>query len=102
MVILMQENRGFDHYFGALPGVRGFERSRRHHAAQRQLGVRATRTRSGRLLRPFRLDTEDHQRPGDPPGYRHDWNDQHHAWNGGAMDRLDRRQGPRRDGLPHA
>ncbi|MBD4010252.1 phospholipase [Xanthomonas citri pv. citri] len=24
VVILMQENRAFDHYFGALPGVRGF------------------------------------------------------------------------------
>ncbi|MCH6043829.1 hypothetical protein MMA53_24770, partial [Salmonella enterica] len=24
VVILMQENRSFDHYFGALPGVRGF------------------------------------------------------------------------------
>ena len=24
VVILMQENRGFDHYFGAMPGVRGF------------------------------------------------------------------------------
>jgi phospholipase C len=24
VVILMQENRGFDHYFGALRGVRGF------------------------------------------------------------------------------
>ncbi|MFP3758837.1 alkaline phosphatase family protein, partial [Cupriavidus sp. SIMBA_020] len=23
VVILMQENRSFDHYFGALPGVRG-------------------------------------------------------------------------------
>ncbi len=24
IVILMQENRSFDHYFGTLPGVRGF------------------------------------------------------------------------------
>jgi phospholipase C len=24
VVILMQENRSFDHYFGALKGVRGF------------------------------------------------------------------------------
>src|SRR5580693_9164133 len=24
VVILMQENRSFDHYFGTLPGVRGF------------------------------------------------------------------------------
>ncbi|WP_262354773.1 alkaline phosphatase family protein, partial [Bordetella pertussis] len=23
IVILMQENRGFDHYYGALPGARG-------------------------------------------------------------------------------
>ncbi len=25
MVILMQENRSFDHYFGRLKGVRGFD-----------------------------------------------------------------------------
>src|SRR5579862_7581742 len=24
VVVLMQENRSFDHYFGAMPGVRGF------------------------------------------------------------------------------
>ncbi|HEY4703801.1 MAG TPA: alkaline phosphatase family protein, partial [Streptosporangiaceae bacterium] len=24
IVVLMQENRSFDHYFGAMPGVRGF------------------------------------------------------------------------------
>ena len=24
VVILMQENRSFDHYFGTMPGVRGF------------------------------------------------------------------------------
>jgi phospholipase C len=24
IVVLMQENRGFDHYFGTMPGVRGF------------------------------------------------------------------------------
>jgi phospholipase C len=27
VVILMQENRSFDHYFGCLSGVRGFSRS---------------------------------------------------------------------------
>src|SRR5437879_12300878 len=25
VVLLMQENRSFDHYFGTLPGVRGFD-----------------------------------------------------------------------------
>jgi phospholipase C len=25
IVILMQENRSFDHYFGTMPGVRGFQ-----------------------------------------------------------------------------
>jgi phospholipase C len=31
VVLLMQENRSFDHCFGALRGVRGFQRSPRHN-----------------------------------------------------------------------
>ncbi|MGT2491669.1 alkaline phosphatase family protein [Cupriavidus basilensis] len=41
VVILMQENRSFDHYFGTLKGVRGFGDTHHHPAAQRSQCVAA-------------------------------------------------------------
>ncbi len=81
-VLLMQENRSFDHYFGAMSGVRGFD-ERTPVFRQRYPGARP-----GHLL-PFHLDTR--ARPdleadivNDPA---HDWWVQHAVWNHGAMDR---------------
>lgn len=61
VVILMQENRSFDHYFGALRGVRGFADPRplmlpdgRPVWAQRQLPKDG-----GDTILPFRLNTKD-------------------------------------------
>ena len=39
VMILMQENRSFDHYFGSLQGVRGFDDPDAMHAVRRALGV---------------------------------------------------------------
>ncbi len=39
IVVLMQENRSFDHYFGTLQGVRGFGDTRAVAAAEWQAGV---------------------------------------------------------------
>src|SRR5580765_7497782 len=48
VVILMQENRSFDHYFGTLSGVRGFgDKNGRKHFFQREP--------SGKTLHPFHL-----------------------------------------------
>jgi phospholipase C len=86
-VFLMQENRSFDHYFGTLSGVRGFDDS---SPAFRQFGYNpATRKADdSAFLEPFRLDTThgatlDGECINDPT---HDWGPQHQAWNGGAMD----------------
>ena len=56
VVILMQENRSFDHSYGTLQGVRGFngelrrtESRRHHHAARRQSCVGANRPRRQEL-----------------------------------------------------
>jgi phospholipase C len=73
VIVLMQENRSFDHYFGTLSGVRGF-------------GDPSGVFRQGTYL-PFRLYS-------DPPGrdgeclndIEHTWPVQHLSWNGGAMD----------------
>src|SRR5213592_1427801 len=48
VVFLVQENRSFDHYFGTLRGVRGFD-DHRGRAAFKQ------RSLSGQVVEPFRL-----------------------------------------------
>ena len=85
-IILMKENRSFDHYFGTLAGVRGFD----DPTARRADGSSVFRqqdvlTPGGHIL-PFRLDTlrTNAQRLYD---LSHAWGPQHEAWNGGAMDK---------------
>jgi phospholipase C len=57
VVILMQENRSFDHYFGHLNGVRGFNDPR---ALKRQAGL--VPELQVRVL-PLSLGYQSHQRP---------------------------------------
>lgn len=104
IVILMQENRSFDHYFGTLRGVRGFG------------DPRAVTLPSGRPVwfqpdgsgyqLPFRPDVPNLGNffPPDPP---HGWNDTHAAWNQGRHDQWVPNKGitamtyHRRDDLPY-
>jgi phospholipase C len=83
IVILMQENRSFDHYFGTLRGVRGFGDPR---AVILPSGkpVWFQPNGSGEVL-PFRpkVDNVGLTFLPDPP---HGWNDTHAAWNGGKHD----------------
>ncbi len=83
IVILMQENRSFDHYFGTLGGVRGFGDPR---AVALPSGdpVWYQPGATGIVL-PFHPDAPDLglQFLEDLP---HGWTDQHHAWNGGKYD----------------
>ncbi|GHG38636.1 MULTISPECIES: phosphocholine-specific phospholipase C [Amycolatopsis] len=80
VVVLMQENRSFDHYYGTMAGVRGFG----DRAALRDV-FRQRGDKGGPVL-PFRIDTSvvDGQDLGELP---HDWNSTHRAWNGGGYDR---------------
>src|SRR5271154_4208244 len=56
VVILMQENRSFDHYFGTLNGVRGFADPR---PAPLPDGASSFEQRSdGRVVKPFRFDVQ--------------------------------------------
>jgi phospholipase C len=79
VVILMQENRSFDHYFGTLRGVRGFADKQ---ALTWQNGNSIfqqpdpARTDLGYLL-PYKLTD---QIDGD---LDHSWEGDHEAWNGG-------------------
>jgi phospholipase C len=84
IVILMQENRSFDHYFGTMRGVRGFADPR---AVKLPSGKSVWHQPNGSSeLLPFRPDVEDLGKTflPDPP---HGWADTHAAWNSGIYDR---------------
>lgn len=84
IVILTQENRSFDHYFGTLNGVRGYADPR---AVQLSSGrpVWYQPDGAGGYVLPFRPQVPNvggAYLP-DPP---HGWNDGHQAWNEGRCD----------------
>jgi phospholipase C len=58
IVILMQENRSFDHCFGVLKGVRGFNDPRAHILPDRK-PVWLQTNAAGDTYAPFRLDIKD-------------------------------------------
>jgi phospholipase C len=86
VVYIFQENRSFDHYFGSLSGVRGFD------------DPTALRLPTGRSVffqpdpvnpdgyeLPFHLDTTTTSAAA-TSGTDNGWGSQHVAWNGGRMD----------------
>jgi phospholipase C len=84
-IFLMKENRSFDHYFGMLRGVRGFDDARAMTLPDgRPVFAQADREDRRRVL-PFRLDTHrtDAQRM---QQLDHSWRAQHESWHGGKMD----------------
>jgi phospholipase C len=86
VVILMQENRSFDHYFGTLPGVRGFSDpgALTLHTGRTVFYQPDSVNPAGYLL-PFHLDTRRTSAQA-IPSTSHAWTVQHHAWNAGRMD----------------
>ena len=88
VVILMQENRAFDHYFGTLAGVRGFG-DRFPIPLPDGRNVWQQRNAAGQVILPFHLDGSvgNAQRANGTP---HDWNDSQQAWDNGRMDQWPR------------
>src|SRR5580700_2975296 len=86
VVLLMQENRSFDHYFGTMAGVRGFDDPDALRLADGRSVFHQPDERSpdGYLL-PFHLDTRTSSAQ-KIPSTSHAWAVQHEAWNGGKMD----------------
>jgi|HubBroStandDraft_6_1064221.scaffolds.fasta_scaffold08559_5 phospholipase C len=82
VVILMQENRSFDHYFGSYRGVRGFSDPSR--AFQQPYPGNTSSSPAGVLL-PFHMDTTKLD-AACTHDITHDWVPQHQSWNNGAMD----------------
>ncbi len=83
IVILMQENRSFDHYFGSMKGVRGFG-DPRPATLPNGKPVWHQANNGGELL-PFHPDAPNlglQFLAGTP----HDWTTTHQAWNGGRYD----------------
>jgi phospholipase C len=82
VVILIQENRSFDHYFGSYRGVRGF--SDQSAAFQQPDPANTMSSPIGTLL-PFHLDTSQ-ANAACTHDISHDWVPQHQSWDNGAMD----------------
>ena len=81
VVVLIQENRSFDHYFGTMAGVRGFSDAiAGGKIAQPGYGVEGYENE----LLPFHLETAG--APQCFPDITHNWVPQHECWDGGAMD----------------
>jgi phospholipase C len=94
IVILMQENRSFDHYFGTMPGVRGFSDPAAIRLPDGSPVFRQPHPGHAQgYLAPFRLDTKTTSAQA-TPGTDHSWATQHEAWNNGNMDQWVRAKGP--------
>jgi phospholipase C len=90
VVILMQENRSFDHYFGTLSGVRGFSDPRAHTLPnglsvffQPDLDLLQNPTLQPWVL-PWHLDSKTTSAQ-NAEDLSHAWSVQHLSWNEGLM-----------------
>lgn len=86
VVLLMQENRSFDHYFGTMAGVRGFDDPTAMTLSHgKSVFHQPDPMNPNGYLLPFHLDTTttSAQRI---PSTSHAWGVQHGSWNGGKMD----------------
>jgi phospholipase C len=85
VVILMQENRSFDHYFGTLPNVRGFsDPSAIKLSTGKSVFYQPDPDNPDGYLLPFHLDTTTTSAQAQP-STSHAYTVQHNAWNGGLM-----------------
>ncbi|MGN6421907.1 MAG: phosphocholine-specific phospholipase C [Asticcacaulis sp.] len=91
IVILTQENRSFDHYFGSLNGVRGF--GDRFPIPLPDAPNRKSKTVwtqpdkfSDATLLPFHVDTQANFKYMRLEGTPHTWSDAQDAWNDGRLD----------------
>ena len=96
VVVLTQENRSFDHYFGAMNGVRGFadrfvipvadSPGLRGMTNWTQLGEPRS-GRGGAPISPFPLNTAENFACMRMEGTPHNWADAQTAWDQGRMNR---------------
>ena len=87
VVMMMMENRSFDHYFGALPGVRGFADPAPSALAVsgRSVFHQPFPANPDRYVLPFRLDSARTSAQA-IRSLNHSWEAEHGYWAGGRMD----------------
>jgi phospholipase C len=86
VLILMQENRSFDHYFGTLQGVRGFDDPNAITLSTgRSVFYQPDPQNPDGYLLPFRNDTTT-TNSARAYSTNHSWGPQHQSWNNGKMD----------------
>jgi phospholipase C len=86
VVILMQENRSFDHYFGTLPGVRGFaDPAALTLSTGKPVFYQPDPQNPDGYMLPWHLDTKKTSAQAQP-STSHAWAVQHSAWDNGKMD----------------
>jgi phospholipase C len=85
VVMIMQENRSFDHYFGTLSGVRGFDDPDAMELVNgRNVFHQPDPQNPDGYLLPFHLNTRKTSAQ-KIPSTSHAWSVQHAAWNEGKM-----------------
>src|ERR1700678_1593598 len=83
VILRMQENPSFDHYFGTLAGVRGFaDPSALTLADGKSVFYQPDAVNHSGYVLPFTLDTRTSSAQ-KIPSTSHAWAVQHEAWNGG-------------------
>ena len=86
VVLLMQENRSFDHYFGTMAGVRGFDDPNAMVLPNgKSIFHQPDPENPNGYLLPFHLDTKKTSAQ-KIPSTNHSWGCQHDSWNHGKMD----------------
>jgi phospholipase C len=94
IVILMQENRSFDHYFGTFPGVRGFRDPTAITLPDgNPVFYQPDPSHADGYLLPFHYDSKTTSAQA-TPGTDHTWPTQHQAWDGGKMNAWIAAKGP--------
>jgi phospholipase C len=86
IVLLMQENRSFDHYFGTLSGVRGFaDPHAKRLATGRSVFQQPDASNPDGFLLRYHLDSTTSAAQA-IPSLSHQWQIQHASWANGNMD----------------
>jgi len=94
IVILMQENRSFDHYYGTMPGVRGFsDPTAITLPTGNPVFYQPDPSHAQGYLLPFYYDPSKTSAQA-TPGTDHSWPTQHQAFDNGKMDQWIAAKGP--------
>jgi phospholipase C len=87
LVVIIQENRSFDHYFGLRKDVRGFADTDVLESQGKPIWYQTSTSHNDGYVLPWRMDSQ-HSRGQCPADPAHNWPGMHNMWNKGAMDQF--------------